>query len=225
MSKDNSFKIEWLYFYHVLPQTVNLEDNSYLLFNKNTENIYQLLIHYPCLRNKNTIKYDDYKIDRNELSLLSINTIYDIFKNKKKNKNLFLDLKNLMNEDNRKEYIKISRDEKKKTIFKCVPLKYISEENKYIIAIICYNNNKIPQILSITKNIKYQFLTKLRLTLKNYDKTNIDKTDIDTKRCNIFKNINFRMSNKEIFIDDISILEIIKNISLYYSALEINITN
>jgi hypothetical protein len=215
ISRNSTFEIEWLYFYHVLPETVNMEKNTYKIFNKNIKHIYQMLIYYPCLKNSNNIKYSEYEIDEDDVALLSSKKINKIFKKLKKTKNLFSDLKNLTNLDNKNiEKIKISKEEKNNTIFKCIPLNFIPDKNKFIIGVMCYNNHKIPKIMNITKKIKYQFLNNVKLELD-------EERNIQTKKINIFKNISNNLSFKPIHIENISILDIINIISKYYSALEI----
>lgn len=175
--------IKWDYFYLSIPDTINFKKLEYNKCNDNLLYIFNSIIYYPNLSNIEKIRKTDIKkyLDDND-SFIHSDYFKEIYKDKKLNKNFFLDLRNFSNK------IKINKLDKD-TIHYIVPY-YQSANNFYSIAVIYVNNNKIPNILKVTEHFCCNFMTKI--------------TEINNKfkKINIFNSIEYKLSNNINYIID-----------------------
>lgn len=222
-SKSNKLFIEWIYFYLVVPETIDFMNNIYTIPNNKIQYIYQQLLHYPLLNNNNEIDINtlnDYDISINtyeDIHLLSTDDLLKIYKKNKKNTEIFNQLKNMNKNNNTKKIDKISKEEKNNTHYYVVPFE--QKENYYLVGVIYVNNVKIPKILSSNKNI--------------YKKNNLSNIKITNNKINLFYSIykKFYENKNENYKDHLNILKtkfssitiklIYKYLSIYFPKLDI----
>ena len=159
--------ISWNIMYLVLPPTINFKTGNYNLPHNDIKMLFNSLIQYPDLSRLDKVKLSD--LDT-ELGIRS-DHFKEIYKNKKKNKEFFLDLRTIASSIPNIG-VKITKEDKDETPYFIIPINKFN--NVYNVIVVYANNDKIPTILSATQRKSVNFMS------------TIDKSK---KRINIFTNV------------------------------------
>lgn len=226
-SKTNKLFIEWIYFYLVVPETIDFMNNIYTIPNNNIQYIYQQLLYYPLLNNNDEIDINtlnDYDISINtyeDIHLLSRDDLLKIYKTNKKNTEFFNQLKTINKNNNTNKIYKISKEQKNNTYYYLVPFQ--QKENYYLVGVIYINNTKIPNILSSNKNsykdiYKKNYLSNIKIINNKFNLFNsIDKKFYENKNDNYKDHLNILKTK----LANITIKLIYKYLSIYLPELDV----
>ena len=150
----NNVYISWNYFYFSPPTTVNYRTGNYELPNTSIKMCFNSLTHYPSMTKLDKIKRSS--LD-SELGIRS-DHFKHIYVDLKRNKNTFLDLKEIANSIPNIGF-KIDKKDRETTPRFIIPIN--KHNNIYNVVVIYANNDKIPRILSKTNHNVITFMSRI----------------------------------------------------------------
>lgn len=163
--------ISWNFMYFSPPPTVNFKTGKYTLPHNQIKMAFNSLISYPVITKLDKIKRSS--LD-SELGIRS-DHFKNIYNDLKRNKTLFLDLKEIANSIPNIG-IKITKEDKESTPHYIIPINKFN--NVYNVVVMYVNNYKIPMILSAMNHTSITFISNI---------------DAAKKKINVFGNIQERI--------------------------------
>jgi hypothetical protein len=151
--------ISWNFIYYSTPPTVNYKTGKYEVPHNNINMSFNSLTHYPAIAKLDKIKLSS--LD-SELGIRS-DHFKNIFKEKKQNKEFFLDLRDIANSIPDCN-INITKDDKDNTPYFVIPINKFN--NVYNVVIMYTNNDKIPIILGHTNHTSITLMSSIDITKK-----------------------------------------------------------
>jgi len=177
----NHVYISWNFMYFSPPPTVDFKTGKYNLPHNQIKMSFNSLAYYPSMSKLDKLKRSSLE---SEYGIRS-DHFKNIYKNLKRNKEFFLDLRDIA-ASIPNIGIKITKEDKEATPHYVIPINNFN--NVYNVVVIYTNNDKIPLILSATNHNSVTFMS-----------------DVNTEKqkINVFSNINERFCldiNKKIYL-------------------------
>lgn len=163
--------ISWNFMYFSPPPTVNYINGKYTLPHNEIKMVFNSLTYYPAISKITKIKLSS--LD-SELGIRS-DHFKDIYKDKKINKELFLNLRDIANSIPNIG-LKITKGDKDNTPHFIIPINKFN--NVYSIVVIYTNNDKIPKILGNTNHNVVTLMCNI---------------DVGKRRINLFNNVSEKL--------------------------------